>query len=345
MLELTCRVCFRVNIRNLLEFERCFHRSSIVKATSQKEHTASVMISGCQILHGLLTLQHFLQHLGQRLKLITECTLLFFVHFSTCIGQSSCNQIECCKLRRICLGGCNRNLRACPSIQNTICFACNGRGNHIDNCDCKRTCLLCLTHCRQRVGSLARLTDYDAQIIRLDDRILVTELRCYTCRAAYAANRLNDALTYNTCMQCRTTANDMHMIGFFQAVIGQAVFFKYDLTVTDTRLDSLRNCAGLLHDLLDHKVLVTTLFGCGHIPSNRAYVLLNRFAKCIEDLHTVRTNDCDLVVVQNHILTRASNDCGHIGRDHILSVAQTNDQRVVATRCDNFIRSIKRDNA
>ena len=136
----------------------------------------------------------------------------------------------------------------------------------------------------------------------------------------------------------------MHMIGFFQAVIGQAVLFKYDLTVTDTRLDGLRNCAGLLHDLLDHKVLVTALFGCGHIPSNRAYFLLNRFAKCVEDLHAVRTNNCNLIVVQNHILTRAANDRGHIGRDHILSVAQTNDQRVVATRCDNFIRSIKRDN-
>ena len=55
----------------------------------------------------------------------------------------------------------------------------------------------------------------------------------------------------------------MDVLNIAQPLIGQAVILKYDRIVLDARLDGIAHRLGLLHDFLEHKVLVAALFRRG----------------------------------------------------------------------------------
>ena len=131
------------------------------------------------------------------------------------------DEVQCGQLCGICLGGRNRNLRAGPGIQHTVCFARNRRGNDVYDRNRERTCLLGQTHGSQRICRLAGLADNDAHILFADDRVLITELTGNLCRAANAAHRLNHALADHACMQCRAAADDMNMLDLTQTLVGR----------------------------------------------------------------------------------------------------------------------------
>ena len=91
----------------------------------------------------------------------------------------------------------------------------------------------------------------------------------------------------------------MDMLDLTQTLVGQTVVLEYNRIVFDARLNRIGNCLGLLHDLLEHKVLVAALFRCGHIPRYGHDFLLYRIAELVHDNYAVRANDCNLVIIQN----------------------------------------------
>ena len=92
----------------------------------------------------------------------------------------------------------------------------------------------------------------------------------------------------------------MDMLDLTQTLVGQTVVLEDNRIVFDARLYGVGNCLRLLHDLLEHKVLVSALFRCGHIPRYGHDFLLYRIAKLVHDNYAVRANDCNLVIIQNN---------------------------------------------
>ena len=137
----------------------------------------------------------------------------------------------------------------------------------------------------------------------------------------------------------------MDMLDLTQTLVGQTVVLEYNRIVFDTRLNRIGNCLGLLHDLLEHKVLVSALFRCGHIPRYGHDFLLYRIAELVHDNYAVRANDCNLVIIQNNVTLGAIDNSGNIGCDHVLALTDTDNQRVAAACSNDLLRVIHRDYA
>ena len=146
-------------------------------------------------------------------------------------------------------------------------------------------------------------------------------------------------------MQRRAAADDVDVLDLTQTLVGQAVVLEQNCVVLDTRLYGVGNCLGLLHDLLEHEVLVAALFRSGHVPRYGLDLLLDWVAKLVHNNYAVRTNDGNLVIVQNNVALGAIDNGGNVGRDHVLALTNADNQRVAAACSDDLLRVVHRDNA
>ena len=283
--------------------------------------------------------------LRQALKFCTQRALIADRNQAARTRNLNRNQIQCGQLRRVRLGGGNRDLWPRPSVQYAIRFTRNGRRYDIHDRDRKRTRLLRQAHSSQCICRLARLANYDAQILLTDNRVLVTEFRRNLCRAANTAHCFNHALTHHTCVQRRTTRNDVNIFNIPQTLIRQTVFLKHNRIVLNTRLYRIAHCLGLLHDLLEHKVLITALFSRGQIPVDRLHLLFDHVAELVHYNHAVRTDDRNLVVVKDNVFLGTADDCRDVGSNHVLAFTNADDQRVITACRNDLFGIIHRDHA
>ena len=345
MLQLAGSVCLRVNVGNLLELERSLERCGVVKTTAEEEHARAVCVQRCNTLHIRLAFERFGDALGQTLELSAERTLITDGNQTAYTRDFHGNQVKRRKLRGICLGGCNGDLRACPGVQNAVRLAGNRGRYDVYDCDSECTGLLCQTHCSERVGGLTGLADDDAHILLADDRVLVTEFTCNLSGAADAAHCLDDALAYHAGMERGAAADDVNVLNVAQTLVGQAVVLEADRVVLDARLYSVGNCLGLLHDLLEHEVLIAALFCGGHIPVDRLDFLLDNVAELVHDNDLIRTNDSDLVVIEDDEAAGTADDSGDVGGNHVLTLADADNERIVAAGRNDFLRVVHGHNA
>ena len=286
-----------MDIGYLLELERCLERRRVVQPAAKEEHARPVGVQRCDALHILLAFERFFDALRQTLELSAERTLVADRDQAARPRNLDRDQVQRRQLRGICLGRRNRDLRARPGIQHAVRFARNRGGNHVDHRDRERTRLLGKAHRGQGVRRLARLADDDAHILLADDRVLIPELGRDLGGAADAAHGLDHALAHHTRVQRRAAADNVDVLDLAQAVIGQAIVLKTDRVVLDTRLDGICNRLGLLHDLLEHEVLIAALFRSGKIPVYCLDSLFHHVAELVHDNYAVRTDDCNLVII------------------------------------------------
>ena len=135
----------------------------------------------------------------------------------------------------------------------------------------------------------------------------------------------------------------MDILDLTQSFIGQAVIFKNNRIVLDARADRAGHRLRLLHDLLEHEVLIAAFFRCGQIPVNRLHRLINYITEFVHDRDAVRPDDCNLVIIQNDILLGAANDRRYVRRDHVFALAHTDNQRAGTARRDDLLRIIHGD--
>ncbi len=146
-------------------------------------------------------------------------------------------------------------------------------------------------------------------------------------------------------MQRRAAADDVNVLDLTQTLVGQAVVLEQNRVVLDTRLYGVGNRLGLLHDLLEHEVLVAALFRSGHIPRYGLNFLLDRVAELVHDNYAVRTDDGNLVVIEDDVALGAADDGGDVRGDHVLALTDADNQRVAAACSDDLLCVVHRDNA
>ena len=84
---------------------------------------------------------------------------------------------------------------------------------------------------------------------------------------------------------------------------------------------------GLLHDLLEHEVLIAALLRRLHAPGHAVNGLLNQLPGAVEDLDGSRREHGDLTIVEINNVFRMRDQSGHIGSKEILPHANAEDQR------------------
>ena len=146
-------------------------------------------------------------------------------------------------------------------------------------------------------------------------------------------------------MQRRAAADDVDVFNVAQTLIGQSVVLETDGIVLDAGGHGICNSLRLLHDLLEHEVLIAALFCCGHIPVDGLNFLFDFVAEFVHDNDFIRTHDRYFVVVKNDELPGTADNSGDIRCDHVFAFTDTDDERIAAARCDDFLCIIHRYNA
>lgn len=120
----------RMNIGNFLQLERSLERGGIVQPAAKEEHARAVCIQRSDTLHIRLAFQGLLDALRQALQLSAQRTLVTDGDQAAHTRDLNRDEVQSGQLCGICLGCRNRNLRAGPRIQHTVCFAGDGGRNH-----------------------------------------------------------------------------------------------------------------------------------------------------------------------------------------------------------------------
>ena len=118
-----------------------------------------------------------------------------------------------------------------------------------------------------------------------------------------------------------------------------------DLAVFDARQDGAAQGLGLLHDLLEHEVLVAALFRGGDLPVDVVVFLFDGQLHGVEELDAVAAEDGDLAVLHVDDVTGVFDQRRHVGGDEILALAEAEQQRRVLARGVDMIRIVRAEDA
>ena len=100
---------------------------------------------------------------------------------------------------------------------------------------------------------------------------------------------------------------------------------------------------GRLVDLLEHEVGIATLLRLAHVPVDVHDLGIDRHAVQGRDLGPERRHRRDLALAEHEHALRVRDDRGDIGRDVVLVVADSDDERRVETRTDQQLGVVARE--
>ena len=174
----------------------------------------------------------------------------------------------------------------------------------------------------------------------IDNRVTIAELRGDVYLDEDARQLLDVVFADKPRVICRTAGDDVDLIERVQIVRIPCEFFKGDrlLVCRNALAHRIAHSLRLLIDLLEHEVLIAALLRSLGIPRNLEHFLRNRCAQTIRHLDCVLADNGKLAVSQNIGAARPRNDGGNIGCDEILSLAKSDDERIVLLRAEQHIR-------
>ena len=146
-------------------------------------------------------------------------------------------------------------------------------------------------------------------------------------------------------MESRAAGHNVDVPQIVEDLVGEAALLQPGQVALDPGGDGVPQGLGLLHDLLDHKVLIASLFRRGNVPVHRLHFGFQLLAEGVEHLHRIRRDAGDLVVFQHDIVLGFLDDGGDVGGDQVLPFAHADDQRVVPLGAVDLAGVVGRQNA
>ena len=110
--------------------------------------------------------------------------------------------------------------------------------------------------------------------------------------------------------------------------------------ILHTRVKRGLDGARLLHDLLEHEVLVAALFGSLDVPRDAGDGLLHGLSGAVKDGITVGTHLGELTVVEIDHIFRVRHERRHVRGKEVFTRADADDQRAAVAREEHLVRAI-----
>ena len=123
-----------------------------------------------------------------------------------------------------------------------------------------------MPHRFQRVGGLAGLRDGDDERVLVQNRVAVTEFAGQLDLDGQPGPVLDRVLGQQAGVVRRAAGHDEDLVDLTQLLIGQALLVEHDAAVDEMAEQRVGDRGRLLGDLLEHEVLVATLFGGRDVP-------------------------------------------------------------------------------
>ena len=112
-----------------------------------------------------------------------------------------------------------------------------------------------------------------------------------------------------------------------------------------TRVERGLDGTRLLHDLLEHEVLVAALLGSLDVPRDAGNGLFDRLAGAVKNRVAVGTHLGELTVVKIDHIFRVRHKRRHVGGEEVLTRANADDQRAAVAREEHLLRTVGAQNA
>ena len=345
VLKFAGSVSLGVNIRNLLELQGTLQPQGIVHIPSDKKHTVMIEILAGKILDIVLVGEDLLHFPRQQQHLLEDGAILFLLHGTQQPRQVQPQQVQHCQLGGIRLGGGYRNLRSRPGIKDLVGFPCNRGTNHIDNRENGSAQPLGLPEGRHGIQCLTRLADDDHQGLFIHNGIHIPELRGQSHLHRDTENPLQVVLAHHSHMVGRAAGHNIQLMDAAQIVFRQAEILQKHLSVPDPGEYGPAHSLRLLHDLLEHEVLIAALFRRIHFPVYVGDLFLHRLHQVVIALDTVFGQHCHLAIIHISHIPGMADDSGNVAGQEAAALTIAQNQRAVLTHRNQLIRLVGADNA
>ena len=127
---------------------------------------------------------------------------------------------------------------------------------------------------------------------------------------------------------------------FTHLLNGELEIVEDDPAVLDAWGDRAAQRLGLLHDLLEHEVLVAALFRGGDLPVDGKVLLFDLLLQRVVDLDALARQHGDLAVFHVGDVARVLDDGRHVGGEEVAALAVAEQQRRVLARGDDAVRAV-----
>ncbi len=301
-----------------------------------------VEVLGSVLGDGLAALarEELLHLLRQLLKLRNSLIIFFLFHRAERLAKGKADHVEHRELRGVGLRRRDGDLGPSPGVEHVVRFARDGRTDHIDDGKDVATALFRLAQRGHGVERFARLGDHDNERLVVHDGVAVAELGREHDLDIAAQQVLEVILADHADMVRRSAGDDKDAGKFAHLLDRELEIVEDDLAVLDARGDGAAQRLGLLHDLLEHEVLVASLFRGGNLPVDGEVLLFDSLPERVVDLDAVARQHGDLAVLHIRDIARVLDDGRHVGGEEVAALAVAEQQRRVLARGDDAVGAV-----
>ena len=305
-----------------------------------------------EILRGILrnvlaalACEELLHLLGQLLKLCDRLVVLLLFHRAEYLAEGKADHIKHGKLRGVGLGRRNGDLGAGPGIEHIVRLARDRRANHVDDGEDIGAALFRLAQRGHGIERLARLGDDNDERLIVHDGVAVAEFGREHDLDIAAQQMLEIVLADHADMIRRAAGHNENAGKFAHFLDRELEIVEDNPAVLDARGDRAAQRLGLLHDLLEHKVLIAALFRGGNLPVDGKVLLFDLLLECVVDLDALARQHGDLAVLHVGDVARVLDDSRHVGGEEIAALAVAEQQRRVLARGDDAVGAVGAEHA
>ena len=261
VLHLRGRHAFRVDVADLLELERAFHRHGVVHTTPEEEPVLPTDESRRRVSNRITLLENAFDLVWNRRHLIEKRGDLILREKASSTDERREKRIHH-HLAHEGLGTGDADLGSDSQIDTGVGLAGDRGSDDVHHAQTHGPLLTSFLHGRQRVGGLAGLTDRDDHGPLFDDRISIAELAGELDVGGNLRKILHEVLADHRGVQGGPLPDedDPFRSREFTAEVVDAAENDLPCAVVDPALDAGSQRPRLLEDLLEHVVLVIAEF-------------------------------------------------------------------------------------
>ena len=304
-----------------------------------------VKVDGGVVLDLLRVLQDGLRLGRQSAQLLHKIVVLLLTHPAQQVGKVEAQQIDHRQLSGVGFRGSHGDLRPSPGIKHVVRLPGDGGPHHVDNGQNPGAQPLGLPHGGQGVDGLTRLADDQRQGMFGHNGGAVPELRGQGDLHRDAQQPLQNVLGSHPHVVGGAAGNDVQPVQVLQFPLGDGHIVQHHFAVPQAGRDGVPDGLGLLHDLLEHKVLIAALFRRRDLPMHAGGLLLHRLDQGVIHLDSIRGKHRHLAVIQVADLPGVADQGGNVAGQHGKALAQAQDQGGVLPHRHQLIRLVGAHNA
>ena len=345
VLEFAGGIGLGVDIGDLLELQGAFQSQGIIYVTPNEKYAVVVEVLAGIVLDIVLIGEDLLHLRRQQQHLFQHTVVFLHRHGAQKAGQVQPQQIQNSQLGGISLRGSYGDLRSCPGIEHLVGLPGDGGTHHIDNGEDSGPQPLGFPQCRHGIQRLSRLADHNDQRPVIHNGVHIPEFGGQRHFHRNAQDPLQVILSDHPHMVGRSTGHDIKLMHTAQIFLRQLEVLQEHLAVTNAGEDRPAHSLRLLHDLLEHEVLIAALFRCIYLPIHMGDLFLHRLHQVVIALDTVLGQYRHLAVIHiAHFAGMADNGRNITGQE-VAALTIAKDQGTVLAYGNELIRLVGADDA